>query len=117
MQTEATAKAEEQVEEQIQSLQNLYRQQKEQNIQLQQRLDEMESLRQLETENQQLKQRIQDLGNAVQQHPVQQWGNTLTQQAIKALNKQVKQALEKTIDLRMIYYLEVPYPSFVTLGK
>ncbi|MEA5621547.1 hypothetical protein [Nostoc sp. UHCC 0251] len=70
MQTEATAKAEEQVEEQIQSLQNLYRQQKEQNIQLQQRLDEMESLRQLETENQQLKQRIQDLENAVQQHPI-----------------------------------------------
>ncbi|MBN3872445.1 hypothetical protein [Nostoc sp. JL33] len=102
LQSEATARAEAQVQEQIQSLQNLYKQQKEQNIQLQQRLDEMESLRQLETENQQLKQRIQDLQNAVEQRPSQQWGNTMTQQATKALNKQVKQALEKTIDLRSL---------------
>ncbi|MBD2531929.1 hypothetical protein H6G97_21000 [Nostoc flagelliforme FACHB-838] len=102
LQSEATARAEEQVSEQIQSLQNLYKQQKEQNIQLQQRLDEMESLRQLEIENQQLKQRIQDLENAVEQRPSQQWGNTMTQQATKVLNKQVKQALEKTIDLRSL---------------
>ncbi|MBW4428960.1 MAG: hypothetical protein KME50_32230 [Nostoc desertorum CM1-VF14] len=100
--SEATANAEAQVQEQIQSLQQLYKQQKEQNIQLQQRLDEMESLRQLETENQQLQQRIQELEHAVQQHPVQQWGNTMTQQATKALNKQVKLALEKTIDLRSL---------------
>ncbi|AUB43264.1 ATPase involved in DNA repair (plasmid) [Nostoc flagelliforme CCNUN1] len=102
LQAEAGAKAEAQVQEQIQSLQNLYKQQKEQNIQLQQRLDEMESLRQLETENQQLRQRIQDLENAVEQRPSQEWGNTMTQQATKALNKQVKQALEKTIDLRSL---------------
>ncbi|MBD2566154.1 MULTISPECIES: hypothetical protein [Nostoc] len=102
LQTEATARAEEQVSKQIQCLQNLYKQQKEQNIQLQQRLDEMESLRQLETENQQLRQRIQDLENAVQQRPSQEWGNTMSQQATKALNKQVKQALEKTIDLRSL---------------
>ncbi|WP_435025885.1 hypothetical protein [Nostoc sp. CALU 1950] len=102
LQAEAGVKAEAQVQEQIQSLQNLYKQQKEQNIQLQQRLDEMESLRQLETENQQLQQRIQKLENAVQEHPVQQWGNTMTQQATKALNKQVKLALEKTIDLRSL---------------
>ncbi|MEH2002696.1 MAG: hypothetical protein V7L00_28855 [Nostoc sp.] len=102
LQSEAIARAEEQVSEQIQSLQNLYKQQREQNIQLQQRLDEMESLRQLETENQQLKQRIQDLENAVEQRPSQHWGNTMTQQATKALNKQVKQALEKTIDLRSL---------------
>ncbi|MCC5633306.1 hypothetical protein LC613_38170 [Nostoc sphaeroides CHAB 2801] len=102
LQSEATARAEEQVSEQIQSLQRLFKQQKEQNIQLQQRLDEMESLRQLETENQQLKQRIQDLEHAVEQRPSQQWGNTMTQQATKALNKQVKQALEKTIDLRSL---------------
>ncbi|MBD2249115.1 hypothetical protein [Nostoc sp. FACHB-888] len=102
LQAEAGAKAEAQVQEQIQSLQQLYKQQKEQNIQLQQRLDEMESLRQLETENQQLRQRIQDLENAVQERPQQQWGNTMTQQATKALNKQVKQALEKTIDLRSL---------------
>ncbi len=102
LQTEATAKAEEQVQEQIQSLQQLYKQQREQNIQLQQRLEKMESLRQLETENQQLRQRIQELENAVEQRPSQQWGNTMNQQATKALNKQVKQALEKTIDLRSL---------------
>ncbi|MEH2436072.1 MAG: hypothetical protein V7K25_17780 [Nostoc sp.] len=102
LQTEATARAEEQVQEQLSSLQPLFKQQKEQNIQLQQRLDEMESLRQLEAENQQLQQRIQDLENAVEQRPSQQWGNTMTQQATKVLNKQVKLALEKTIDLRSL---------------
>ncbi|MEH1977698.1 MAG: hypothetical protein V7L27_00025 [Nostoc sp.] len=102
LQAEAGAKAEAQVQEQIQSLQNLYKQQKEQNIQLQQRLDEMEGLRKLEIENQQLQQRIQDLEHAVEQRPLQQWGNTMTQQASKVLNKQVKQALEKTIDLRLL---------------
>jgi hypothetical protein len=102
LQTEATAKAEEQVQEQIQSLQQLFKQQKEENIQLQQRLSEMESLRQLETKNQQLQQRIQELENAVEQRPSQEWGNTMTQQATKALNKLVKQALEKTIDLRLL---------------
>ncbi len=102
LQAKAGAKAEAQVQEQIQSLQQLFKQQKEENIHLQQRLLEMESLRQLEAENQQLQQRIQELEHAVQQHPVQQWGNTMTQQATKALNKQVKQALEKTIDLRSL---------------
>jgi hypothetical protein len=102
LQSEATARAEEQVSEQISSLQNLYKQQKEQNIQLQQRLDEMEGLKKLEIENQQLQQRIQELENAIEQRPSQQWGNTMTQQATKALNKQVKQALEKTIDLRSL---------------
>jgi hypothetical protein len=102
LQAEAGARAEAQVQEQIQSLQQLFKQQKEENIQLQQRLSEMEGLRKLEAENQQLKQRIQDLENAVEQRPSQQWGNTMTQQATKALNKQVKQALEKTIDLRSL---------------
>ncbi|AUB43322.1 ATPase involved in DNA repair (plasmid) [Nostoc flagelliforme CCNUN1] len=102
LQAEVSAKAEEQVIEQISSLQNLYKQQREQNIQLQQRLDEMEGLRKLEIENQQLQQRIQELESAVEQRPSQQWGNTMTQQATKALNKQVKQALEQTIDLRAL---------------
>ncbi|MFN6450873.1 MAG: hypothetical protein RM022_001405 [Nostoc sp. EfeVER01] len=44
LQSKATVRDEAQVQEQIQSLQNLYRQQEEQNIQLQQRLDEMEGL-------------------------------------------------------------------------
>lgn len=102
LQSEATARAEAQVSEQIQSLQNLYKQQKEENIQLQQRLDEMESLRQLETENQQLKERIRDLENAFEPHQLQDWGNTYTKLGAKALNKKVQQALEKTIDLRSL---------------
>ncbi|BAY73361.1 hypothetical protein NIES23_61890 (plasmid) [Trichormus variabilis NIES-23] len=100
--TEATAKAEQQVQEQIQSLQQLFQQQKKENIELQQRLDEMEALRQLEYENQQLKQRIQELENAVQKRPTQEWGNTLTKQAAKALNKEVKRSLDRTIDLRSL---------------
>lgn len=102
LQAEVNARAEAQLLEQIQSLQNLYRQQKEENIQLQQRLSEMEGLRKLEIENQELQQRIQELEHAVEQRPFQQWGNTMTQQATKALNKQVKLALEKTIDLRSL---------------
>ena len=102
LQAEANARAEEQAKEQVESLQKLFKQQKEQNIKLEERLNEMESLRQLETENQQLRQRIQDLENAVEERPSQQWGNTMTQQATKALNKQVKLALEKTIDLRSL---------------
>lgn len=102
LQSEATARAEEQVSEQIQSLQQLFKQQKEENIQLQQRLFEMEGLRKLEIENQQLQERIQELEHAVEERPSQQWGNTMTQQATKALNKQVKLTLEKTIDLRSL---------------
>jgi DNA repair exonuclease SbcCD ATPase subunit len=102
LQVEATEAAEAQIKEQLSAYQELLQQQKEQNIQLQQRLDEMEGLRQLETENHQLQQRIQELEHAVQQRPVQQWGNTMTQQATKVLNKEVKLALEKTIDLRSL---------------
>lgn len=102
LQAEASARAEAQIQEQLEAYQKLLQQQKEQNIQLQQRLDEMENLRQLEFENQQLQQRIQELEHAVQEHPSQQWGNTFNKQATKALNKQVKQALERTIDLRSL---------------
>ncbi|WP_341528504.1 hypothetical protein WKK05_03980 [Nostoc sp. UHCC 0302] len=102
LQTEANTRAEAQIREQLESSQKLYQQQKSENIKLQQRLDEMEGLRQLELENQRLQQRIQELENAVEQRLTQQWGNTMTAQATKALNKQVKQALEKTIDLRSL---------------
>lgn len=100
--SEASAKAEEQVQEQLASLQKLFQEQKEQNIQLQQRLDEMEGLNQLELENQRLQRRIQELENAVQERPSQQWENTFNKQATKALNKEVKRSLEKTIDLRVL---------------
>ncbi|MDZ8189232.1 MAG: hypothetical protein RMX96_30890 [Nostoc sp. ChiSLP02] len=102
LQTEATQAAQQQVTEQLTALQNLFQQQKEENIQLQQRLFELEGLRQLELENQRLKGRIQELENAVQERPAQEWGNTLTKQATKALNKQVKQALDKILDLRSL---------------
>ncbi|RCJ18472.1 hypothetical protein A6770_33095 [Nostoc minutum NIES-26] len=102
LQTEATAQAQQQVQEQLTALQNLFQQQKEENIQLQQRLFELEGLRQLELENQRLQKRIQELERAVEERPAQEWGNTLTKQATKALNKQVKQALENTIDLRSL---------------
>ncbi|MBD2302560.1 hypothetical protein [Nostoc sp. FACHB-190] len=102
LQTEAAELAEEQVKEQLTALQNLFQQQKEENIQLQQRLFELEGLRQLELENQRLQKRIQELERAVEERPAQEWGHTLTKQATKALNKQVKQALDKTIDLRSL---------------
>ena len=102
LQAEVNARAEAQVSEQIQSMHFLYKQQKEQNIQLQQRLDEMEGLRKLSIENQQLYQRIGELEHALIEHPSQQWGNTMRQQATIVLNKQVKEALEKTIDLRSL---------------
>ncbi|MFN6569183.1 hypothetical protein [Dendronalium sp. ChiSLP03b] len=107
LQTEATAKAEEQVQQQLAALQTLFQQQKEENIQLQQRLYELEGLRQLELENQRLQKRIQELENTVQERPAQEWGNTLTKQATKALNKEVKRSLDKTIDLRSLA-LEAP---------
>ncbi|MFN6565264.1 MAG: hypothetical protein RMY28_036430 [Nostoc sp. ChiSLP01] len=102
LQTEVTQAAQQHVTEQLTALQNLFQQQKEENIQLQHRLFELEGLRQLELENQRLKEPIQELEQAVEQRPAQEWGNTLTKQATKALNKQVKQALDKTIDLRSL---------------
>ncbi|MBD2492000.1 hypothetical protein [Aulosira sp. FACHB-615] len=102
LQAEATTQAQEQVQEQLTTLQNLFQQQKQENIQLQHRLFELEGLRQLELENQRLKGRIQELERAVEERPAQEWGNTLTKQATKALNKQVKQALDQTIDLRSL---------------
>lgn len=102
LQTQATEAAEQEIKEQLAALQQLFQQQKQENIQLQQRLFELEGLRQLELENQRLKGRIQELENAVQERPAQEWGNTLTKQATKVLNKQVKQALDKTLDLRSL---------------
>jgi hypothetical protein len=100
--SEANTRAEQQVQEQLEALQQLFQQQKQENIQLQQRLFELEGLRQLELENQRLQKRIQELESAVEERSAQEWGNTLTKQATKALNKQVKQALDKTIDLRSL---------------
>lgn len=102
LQTQATAKAEQQVQEQLTALQNLFQQQREENIQLQQRLFELEGLRQLELENQRLQRRIQELENGVEERPVQRWQETCTPSATKALNKQVKQSLDKTLDLRSL---------------
>ncbi|MBD2451727.1 hypothetical protein H6G76_32335 [Nostoc sp. FACHB-152] len=102
LQAEATTQAQQQVQEQLTTLQNLFQQQKEENIQLQHRLFELEGLRQLELENQRLQKRIQELESAVEERPTQQWEETFTKQAAKALNKEVKRTLEKTIDLRSL---------------
>ncbi|MBU7585718.1 MAG: hypothetical protein KAF91_23010 [Nostoc sp. TH1S01] len=69
LQAEATTQAQEQVQEQLIALQNLFQQQKEENIQLQHRLFELEGLRQLELENQRLQKRIQELESAVEERP------------------------------------------------
>ncbi len=100
--SEATTQAQQQVQEQLTALQNLFQKQKEENIQLQHRLFELEGLRQLELENQRLQKRIQELERAVEERPAQEWGNTFTKQATKALNKDVKRSLDKTIDLRSL---------------
>jgi len=102
LQAEASARAEQQVQEQLATLQQLFQEQKQQNIQLHQRLDELEGLRRLELENQRLQRRIQELERAVEERPAQEWSNTLTKQATKALNKEVKRSLDKTIDLRSL---------------
>jgi len=102
LQTQATARAEQQVQEQLTALQNLFQQQKEEKIQLQHRLFELEGLRQLELENQRLQLRIQELERAVEERPSQQWKGTFTKQATKALNKEVKRSLDKTLDLRSL---------------
>ncbi|MBD6620046.1 hypothetical protein FNW02_30680 [Komarekiella sp. 'clone 1'] len=102
LQTEATARAEAQAREQLESSQKLYQQQKSEIIQLRQYIQEIEGLRQLEVENQRLQQRLKELERAVEQRPDQEWGNTMTTQATKALNKQVKLALLETIDLRSL---------------
>ncbi|MBE9210058.1 hypothetical protein IQ244_26900 [Nostoc sp. LEGE 06077] len=100
--SEATATAEQQVQEQLTALQNLFQQQKEENIKLQHQLFELEGLRQLELQNQRLQKRIQELECAVEERSAQEWGNTLTKQAAKALNREVKRSLEQTIDLRSL---------------
>jgi DNA repair exonuclease SbcCD ATPase subunit len=115
LQVEATEAAEAQIKEQLSAYQELLQQQKEQNIQLQQRLDEMEGLRRLETENHQLQQRIQELERAVQQRPAQQWGNTMTAQATKALNKEVKLALSALEREKLKSEENTFTPSFIDL--
>ncbi|WP_193199752.1 hypothetical protein [Nostoc sp. MG11] len=102
LQAEARDRVEKQLTEQLSSSQKLYQEQKEEIIQLRQHIQEIEALKQLEVENQRLLSRIKELEHAVEQRPTQQWDNTMTTQATKVLNKQVKLALEKTIDLRSL---------------
>ncbi|MBD2505068.1 hypothetical protein [Anabaena azotica] len=96
--SEAKAQAEQQVQEELTSWQKLFQQQREQNVLLQQRLEEIEASKQLQYENQQ-KQPVQEIENAVKENSIQQGENTLTLQATKAVNKGAKQALDQTIDL------------------
>ena len=61
---------------------------------LQQTIEELQSLRLLEVENQQLQQRIGELERALEKRPVQEWGNTLTKQAEKTININTIKAVE-----------------------
>ncbi|WP_309245651.1 hypothetical protein [Desmonostoc muscorum] len=97
---EAREIATQQLAQEMQSIRELYRKEKQEKIQLQQRVDELEGLRQLSSVSQQQQQRIEELERALESRPVQEWGNTMTKQAAKVLNKEVKRALENTIDLR-----------------
>ncbi|QSJ19143.1 hypothetical protein JYQ62_10645 [Nostoc sp. UHCC 0702] len=91
-----------QVQDQLQSIHQLFKQEKERNSQLQQCVDELERLRGLEFENRRQKQRIEELETRLKEQAEQKWNNTFTEQATKVLNKEVKQALENIIDLRSL---------------
>ncbi|MCF2152208.1 hypothetical protein IQ276_038650 [Desmonostoc muscorum LEGE 12446] len=99
---EARELAQQQLAHELQSIRELYRKEKQEKIQLQQRVDELEGLRQLSSVSQQQQQRIEELERADKSRPAQEWGNTMTKQATKVLNREVKRALEQTIDLRSL---------------
>lgn len=78
---------------------------KDEAMKLRSRIEEMEGLRQLETENQKLHQRIEELEHAVQERPGLEWGTTFSKQAEKVINKDVRKILENIdpdLDLRVL---------------
>ncbi|MBN3948376.1 MAG: hypothetical protein HWQ38_18755 [Nostoc sp. NMS7] len=88
------------VKEQLDAANAIARRTKEENIALQQRLDELESLRQLEVENQRLQQDNEELRNQLQQKPMQRWDTSDV--VVERLNKNVQAAIKNTIDLRSL---------------
>ncbi|MBE9037654.1 hypothetical protein [aff. Roholtiella sp. LEGE 12411] len=118
IQTGAESAATRKVAEQLEMHSRIASQLKQQNIHLQQKLDEMENLRSLEIENQQLQQRVQELEKALLNRPGQEWSNTFTKQAEKVLNQEVKKSLlmaegrELIQDAPLLLCSGVPAPLF-----
>jgi cell fate (sporulation/competence/biofilm development) regulator YlbF (YheA/YmcA/DUF963 family) len=92
--TEAEERAQQLVHEQLAASQAIASTKALEVAKLQQKIEELESLRTLEVQNQQLQQRIGELERALENRPVQEWGNTLTKQAQKAVNAEVIRMVE-----------------------
>lgn len=94
-----------QVQEQLTASQKLASDKAKEVAKLQQMVEELESLRLLESENQQLQQRIGELERALEKRPVQEWANTLTRQAAKTINAntiKIVESLEPELHLRAL---------------
>ena len=105
LQTEAEARAIEQVREQLITSQTLASDKAKEVAKLQQTVEELQSLRTLEAENQLLQQRIGELERALENRPVQEWGHTFSKQAEKAINIntiRMVEALEPELHLRSL---------------
>lgn len=105
LQTEAETLALGRVREQLIASQTLASDKALEIANLQQKVEELESLRLLEVENQQLQQRIRELERALEKRPVQEWGNTSTEQAAKTINAntiKIIESLEPELHLRSL---------------
>ena len=98
--TEAEGRAIHSVQEQLEVATAIASQAKEENIRLQQRLEELESLRQLADQNQLLQQENEELKNQLQQKPMERWDTSSA--VVERLNKNVQAAINNTIDLRSL---------------
>ncbi len=104
--SELEAAASSQIQEELVAYRNLVSQKADEVDQLRRRLAELESLRELEVENELLKARVSELEAVIADKPLQDWGNTFNKQAEKVLNKEVKKMLgdvEKW-DIRLLSY-------------
>lgn len=103
------------VQEQLKSARELLNQKAVEAAKLQQKIDELESLRTLEAENVLLKQRIEELEKAVQDVPAQRWENTMSVQASKVINTQAQTIIENIdpyLDLRNLATTPPPRDRF-----
>jgi hypothetical protein len=93
--SELREKAEADAREELKAAQAIANQKALEVAKLQRQLVELEPLRLLEVENQSLRQRIQELENAMEERACQQWGNTFTKQAEKVINAEIVKTVEK----------------------
>ena len=99
-------------EERLSASRQLVNSLKEEKIRLQQQVDELQALRKMESENQKLSDRIHDLEQALLNSTAQEWGQTFNKAAEKALNRDVKAALDKLEpDLHLRLLAESPPPD------